>query len=111
VEALDKNANADDDLVQQAAAETTDPETLLPGEETAIGSKYLDDALLWLRTYEELFEFKQALLTSLLEQRKRVGKEGLREVQNDEILLTREADRLSARLLYWRREAERRSDR
>jgi hypothetical protein len=108
---LDEHETADDDLVQEAAEETTDLGTLLPGEDNAITSSYADDAQLWLRTYEELFEFKQALLATLREQSNRVGREGMREVQNDEILLTREADRLSSRLLFWRREVGRRSPR
>ncbi len=98
-----------DEEAERAAEEVTSQDALLPGERTAVESSYLDDAVVWLHTYEELFAFKQALLATLLEQRRRVQAQGLHEVQNDEILLTREADRLSRRLEFWQKEIGRRA--
>lgn len=103
-----ENEPAAEDAMQ-AAREVTDPDTLLPGEERAIRTDHLDDARVWLATYEELFAFKQRLLGTLLAQRDTVQAEGLHEVQNDEILLTREADRLARRLEFWQSEFARRS--
>ena len=93
---------------EEAAREVTSSDRLLPGEEESIHSDHAEDALHWLTVYEELFGFKQNLLATLVEQRDAVEADGLDEVENDEILLTREADRLSARLQFWRKELARR---
>ena len=89
---------------EEAAREVGKSDRLLPGEDASIESGELDDAVHWLSVYEELFGFKQNLLAVLVEQRDAVDPHGQDEVENDEIVLTREADRLSARLEYWRRE-------
>ena len=93
---------------QQAAREVTSSERLLPGEEDSLASGRVDDALHWRTVYEELFAFKQNLLSALVDQRDVVDPDGLDEVENDEILLTREADRLSERLEFWRQEVAKR---
>ena len=94
---------------KEAAKEITDADTLLPGELHAAVSDYLEDARTWHEVYEELFLFKQQVLATLLKQRETVQELGQHEVQNDEILLTREADRLARRLEFWQGEVERRS--
>ena len=95
---------------EQAAREVTDPDTLLPGEERDLRSDFVEDARTWHGVYEELFLFKQQLLATLLEQRGSVQERGQHEVQNDEILLTREAERLARRLEFWQQEVRRRSE-
>ena len=87
---------------EQAAREVGKSDRLLPGEDVSMESPHVDDAVHWLAVYEELFAFKQNLLAVLVEQRDTVDPDGQNEVENDEIVLTREADRLSARLEYWR---------
>lgn len=105
----DEHPTADE--AEQAAREVGKSDRLLPGEDLSMESTHLDDAVHWLAVYEELFGFKQNLLAVLVEQRDTVDPDGQDEVENDEIVLTREADRLSARLEYWRRQvAARRSD-
>ena len=94
---------------KEAAKEITDADTLLPGELHATDSDYLEDARVWHEVYEELFLFKQQVLATLLRQRETVQELGQHEVQNDEILLTREADRLARRLEFWQGEIRRRS--
>ena len=86
---------------EEAADEIVSLDTLLPGEAEAIQSRRLDDSVHWYRVYEELFAFKQSVLAILEDQRSRVRTDGVHEIQNDEILLTREAERLSRRLEYW----------
>ena len=98
------------DEAEEAARQAASSDRLMPGEAEAIESGREDDARHWLTVYEELFGFKQNLLSALVEQRDRIHADGMAEVENDEILLTREADRLSRRLEFWRRElAQRRS--
>ncbi len=99
-----------DPVAELAARQAASADRLLPGEEAALSSGYVDDARSWAETYAELFAFKQSLLATLSEQRDNVRRQGLDEVQNDEILLTREADRLGRRLEYWQRELERRAE-
>lgn len=94
----------DDEQVEEAAREVASLDSLLPGEAAAMRSRHRDDAQHWLAVYEELFAFKQALLATLEDQRGRVRQEGVHEVQNDEIVLTREAERLSRRLEYWQQQ-------
>ncbi len=87
---------------EEGGEEIVSLDALLPGEAEAARSGELEDSVHWYRVYEELFAFKQSLLATLEDQRGRVERDGVHEVQNDEILLTREADRLSRRLEYWR---------
>ena len=94
---------------KEAAKEVADADSLLPGEQDALRSPFLDDAETWHEVYEELFLFKQKLLATLVEQRDSIRQEGRHEVQNDEILLTRETDRLSRRLEFWQNEVVRRT--
>ena len=90
---------------QKAAEEVIDADTLLPGEPSAIESRFVEDAESWREVYQELFLFKQQLLSTLLEQRDKVQGRGRHEVQNGGIVLTRQADRLARRLEFWQREA------
>jgi hypothetical protein len=94
---------------EEAAREIGSSDRLLPGEKESEASAHLEDAVHWMRVYEELFGFKQNLLAVLVEQRDSVDPDGLDEVENDEIVLTREADRLSSRLEFWRGEVAKRS--
>ena len=94
---------------KEAAKEVTEADSLLPGEQNALHSPFWDDAKTWYDVYEELFRVKQDLLATLVEQRDTVRQEGRHEVQNDKILLTREADRLSRRLEFWQEEVRKRT--
>lgn len=93
---------------EQAARKVASADRRLPYEEAAERSDRLDDAIHWSQVYEELFSFKQNLLATLVEQRDSVDRDGLDEVENDEIVLTREADRLSRRLEFWRDQVRKR---
>lgn len=97
-----------EDEAEAAAQEVIAADALLPGEQNGIRSTFWEDAQMWLEVYEELFKYKQDLLATLVEQRDRIRTEGQHEIQNDEILLTREADRLSRRLEFWQTETRRR---
>lgn len=99
------------EAAEEAAREVGSLDRLLPGENASMDSPHLDDAVHWRTVYEELFAFKQNLLAVLVEQRNTVDPDGQDEVENDEIVLTREADRLSQRLEYWRREVAMRRSR
>ena len=98
-----------DHEARQASEEITNADTLLPGEAGDVESESLEDARTWREVYEELFLFKQQMLATLLKQRETVQDLGQHEVVNDEVLLTREADRLARRLEFWQREVRRRS--
>jgi hypothetical protein len=74
---------------------------LLPGEAAAITSGDRRDAEHWVKVYSELFGFKTALMRELAAQRGRVDPDGQTEVQADEQIFKREADRLERRLLFW----------
>lgn len=98
------------DEAQEAARKAAAADRLLPQEEAGLRSGLLEDAVHWMTVYEELFAFKQNLLATLVQQRDGVDRDGLDEVENDEIILTREAERLARRLEFWRQEtANRRS--
>ena len=94
---------------KEAAKEVAEADSLLPGEQNALHSAFREDAQTWYDVYEELFRFKQHLQATLVEQRDNVRQEGLHEVQNDKILLAREADRLSRRLEFWQEEIRKRT--
>jgi len=74
---------------------------LLPGESTAAHSADVEDVRHWLKVYTELCEFKEKLLRDVAKQREKVSGEGRIEVENDEVMLQREADRLMRRLRFW----------
>ncbi len=80
---------------------------LLPGEAASVGSGRRDDAVHWLRVYEELCGFKQKLLAVLGEQASSVERDGWAEVDRDATMFRREADRLARRVEFWRGEAKR----
>jgi hypothetical protein len=98
-----------EDEAKEAAKDLTEADSLLPGEQDALHSRFWDDAKIWYDVYEELSHFKHHLLAALVEQRNGVRQEGRHEVQNDKILLTREADRLSRRLEFWQEELRKRT--
>jgi hypothetical protein len=103
---VDREPETRDEQIEEAADELGKEDRLLPLEDEALRSNHLDDAQHWRTVYEELFGFKQALLATLKEQRDKVNEAGMREIENDEIILTREADRLARRLQFWRREVD-----
>ena len=103
---MDREPEAGDKQIERAANALGQEDRLLPLEDEAVRSNHLDDAQHWLSVYEELFGFKQGLLATLREQRDKVHKHGMREIENDEIILTREADRLARRLQFWRLEVK-----
>ena len=88
--------------------DVTDPDRLLPGEQTSVTSGDLEDVRHWVTVYAELVEFKDRLLREVDDQRARVRDEGRDELANDELLLRREAARLKRRLKYWTEELARR---
>ena len=98
-----------EEKAKAAAAEVIQADTLLPGEKRAVESRYLDDAQIWFEVYSELTDMKHALLATAQQQRRSIRKEGRREVDNDAILLTREADRLLRRHAFWKAELKRRA--
>jgi len=82
-------------------ADITDPNRLLPGEQTSISSGNLEDVKHWVSVYAELVDFKDALLDEIHNQGEQVSDEGRAELANDEKLLQAEAARLKRRLEYW----------
>ena len=74
---------------------------LLPGEATSVHSGDVDDVTHWLKVYAELCHFKEKLLRDIAAQREKVSDVGRVEVDNDEAMLQREADRLLRRLRFW----------
>lgn len=80
---------------------------LLPGELAAVVSSRLDDAEHWLRVYEELYGFKHKLLATLDEQASKVSRDGQAEVDRDEAMFRREAERLAGRVAFWKGEVKR----
>jgi hypothetical protein len=84
-----------------AMGEPGQGDKLLPGEAAAITSGDRLDVEHWVKVYSELFGFKTALMRELTAQRGRVDPDGQPEVQADEQIFKREADRLERRLLFW----------
>lgn len=79
---------------------------LLPGEASAVHSGHLEDVTHWLKVYTELCNFKEKLLRDVANQREKVSDVGRVEVENDELILQREADRLMRRLRFWQNRLE-----
>ena len=88
------------------AQEDVGYEKLLPGEASAVHSGDIEDVTHWLKVYTELCNFKEKLLSDVSKQREKVSGVGRLEVENDEILLQREADRLMRRLRFWKNRLE-----
>ena len=85
-------------------ADVTDPNRLLPGEQTSVSSGNLEDVKHWVSVYAELVDFKDTLLDEIHNQGEHVSDEGRAELANDEKLLQAEAARLKRRLHYWQGE-------
>jgi len=85
-------------------ADVTDPNRLLPGEQTSVSSGNLEDVKHWVAVYAELVDFKDTLLDEIHNQGEHVSDEGRAELANDEKLLQAEAARLKRRLHYWQGE-------
>ena len=56
----------------------------------------------WLAVYDELCAFKDHLLAEVRQQREGVRDAGQSELESDERLIQREADRLHRRREYWK---------
>jgi hypothetical protein len=86
---------------QRAAERAVDESRLLPGENPE--SAYLDDAVHWIAVYAELLQGKSAMLAALSDRLAQGREEGARQElgATDVIVLTRELDRLQARLDFW----------
>lgn len=76
-------------------------ERLLPGERQSLSSGNLEDIRLWAAVYGELYGFKEKLLQEVADQRDRIESPGKPELDNDRVLLEREAERLKRRLQFW----------
>lgn len=61
----------------------------------------------WIQVYNELCQFKETILGTLVEQRDKVGQSGRIEVAHDDVVLRSEYDRLRRRLKYWQQQSER----
>jgi len=79
---------------------------LLPGESSSLHSAHLEDVTHWLKVYTELCNFKEKLLRDIVKQREKVSDAGRIEVESDEVMLQREADRLMRRLRFWQNRLE-----
>ena len=74
---------------------------LLPGEAASMSNPSERDIEHWIRVYNELCQFKELFLGSLVDQRERVSLEGRPEIDHDDVLLRNEYARLRRRLQYW----------
>ena len=97
-----------DRCVGESGIKDPGEDRLLPGEGTSLHSGEAADARLWVRVYAELSGFKEVLLAQVAEQRRAVEGPGQPEIDNDQRLLEREADRLRRRLEFWQDQLERR---
>ena len=88
----------------------SNPDRLLPGESSSLGSGDADDVRHWVKVYAELVNFKDKLLEELEVQGRRVSDEGRDEVKADEELLRPEAARLHRRLEFWRSRLRKRAE-
>lgn len=79
-----------------------DVEHLLPGEKPTSG--YRDDAVLWVRVYSELLDFKRFMLDGAAARASQMDTEIARqEVETTDLRVARaEAERFTKRLAYWR---------
>ena len=85
-------------------AVSTDPERGLPGEDPE--SPFLEDALHWVRVYEELLNLKHELLKRAEEVLQSASPEAQAEGGADQALLRAQAARYDVRLEFWRQRAK-----
>lgn len=79
----------------------TDPNRLLPGEDPK--SKDPEDALHWIRVYDELYRFKAELVAQIRARLSQMEAASQREVKETDLaILLRESERLGSRLEYWK---------
>ena len=87
--------------IERVASESVDPERLLEGENPS--TTHLEDAVHWLRVYQDLLAFKSRLLQSAGELTP-----GMEEITREEVgktdltILAAEAARLERRIRFWR---------
>lgn len=90
------------DEAAELAREQTDPDRLMEGEE--IDTPHPEDARHWLGVYQELYAFKQDLLTKLRTRLAGMANGVAREeALADERLLVLELERFRRRGDFWRR--------
>ena len=75
----------------------------LPGEDPT--SPYVEDAIHWIRVYDELLMFKQRLIQHIDEELQVASPIVAREGGVDRGLLVAQAGRYEMRLAFWRRRA------
>ena len=78
-------------------------DVLLPGEATSMVNPSKRDIEHWITVYAELCKFKETILSTLVDQREKVGQSGRIEVDHDDMVLRSEYERLRRRLQYWQR--------
>ncbi len=76
-----------------------DERTLLPGEDPS--STYLEDALHWLRVYEELITVKASLLDRTADALEGLTDDACEDLDVDQRLLRAQAARYKSRQRYW----------
>ena len=87
--------------IERVASEAVDPERLLEGENPS--TTHLEDAVHWLRVYQDLLAFKSRLLQSAGELTPEMEEIAREEVgRTDLTILAAEAARLERRLSFWR---------
>src|SRR5437879_6388200 len=95
----------EDTKIERVAGEAVDPDRLLEGENSSTTD--LEDALHWLRVYEDLLAFKGRLLQSAGEVAPEMDEIAREEVgKTDLAILAAEAARLERRLRFWRERAD-----
>ena len=90
--------------VKQTAQEQVELDRLLPHEDVATTVR--QDAELWADVYQELLEFKQAMIALIDESMDSLTPLARGEVGRDRVILSAEADRLALRHTYWRRRVD-----
>ena len=77
----------------------------LPGED--LETRYVEDAEHWEHVYEELLEFKHALISEMDARLPRLSADATAEVErSDHLVLRAEAKRFEHRLGLWRRKLQ-----
>jgi hypothetical protein len=100
----------DQTRIERAANEAVDPDRLLEGENPS--TTLLEDAVHWIRVYEDLLTFKRQMLESVGEVAPEMDEIAQEEVgKTDLTILAAEAARLKRRLRFWRDRADELRDR
>jgi hypothetical protein len=95
----------DQTKVERAATKAVDPDRLLEGENPSTTD--IEDAVHWIRVYEDLLLFKRRLLEGAGEVAPEMDEEAREEVgKTDLTILAAEAARLERRLRFWRDRAD-----